>query len=329
MNGRERFEAFFRGEGYMDRLPVYEWAPWWGDTVAAWEKEGLPPRIDLTEYWKMDRDWHPWMPVRGMDCPNEKTFGGGIIETDEDYENIRKYLYTDDALAWVERGVKEYVQDKSDLPLWITLEGFFWFPRTLLGIENHLYAFYDDPDLILKINRDLCEYHKKCLEIVYSYATPIFMTFCEDMSYNNGPMLSREMYNRFMLPFYNELIPILKSHGTKVMIDTDGDVEPLIPWFLDAGIEGVLPLERMAGVDVNRVHEMYPDFYMIGGFDKTVLHRGEEVIRAEFERLLPAIKSGRYLPSMDHQTPPDASLENYACYRRLLEEYAVKYGARE
>lgn len=50
-----------------------------------------------------------------------------------------------------------------------------------------------------------------------------------------------------MLPFYRQVVPILKERSTRVLIDTDGFVEPLIPWFLEAGIEGILPLERMAG----------------------------------------------------------------------------------
>ena len=65
---------------------------------------------------------------------------------------------------------------------------------------------------------------------------------------------------------------------------------------------------------------------MIGGFDKTVMHRGEEAMRAEFERILPAIRSGGYIPSVDHQTPPDVSMDNYRIYMRLLREYSEKIG---
>jgi len=98
-------------------------------------------------------------------------------------------------------------------------------------------------------------------------------------------------------------------------------VEPLIPWFYEGGIQGILPLERMAGVDVNRIRETYPELLMIGGYDKTIMHLGEEAMRKEFERLLPAIRSGRYIPSVDHQTPPDVTMENYAIYMKLLREY--------
>ena len=61
---------------------------------------------------------------------------------------------------------------------------------------------------------------------------------------------------------------------------------------------------------------------MIGGYDKTIMHLGEEAMRQEFERLLPAIRSGRYVPSVDHQTPPDVSMEQYRVYVKLLKEYA-------
>lgn len=80
----------------------------------------------------------------------------------------------------------------------------------------------------------------------------------------------------------------------------------------------------MAGVDINRLTEQYPTFKFIGGFDKTVMKDGEEAMRREFERIYPAMKRGCYVPCVDHQTPPDVSLENYRIYLRLLREYATK-----
>ena len=146
----------------------------------------------------------------------------------------------------------------------------------------------------------------------------------EDMSYNNGPMLSEEVFDEFLLPYYQRIIPEIKKYGTKVIIDTDGDVSMMIPWLIRAGIDGVLPLERQAGVDINRLRELYPDFLFIGGFDKMTMPRGEEAMRAEFERLLPAMRAGGFVPSCDHQTPPSVSLENYHIYVRLMKEYAEK-----
>jgi uroporphyrinogen-III decarboxylase len=79
-----------------------------------------------------------------------------------------------------------------------------------------------------------------------------------------------------------------------------------------------------AGVDVNKIRKEFPKFLMMGGFDKMVLKEGAPAIRKEFERLLPAMKSGGFVPSMDHQTPPECSLENYRTYIRLFHEFAEK-----
>ena len=57
------------------------------------------------------------------------------------------------------------------------------------------------------------------------------MVISEDMSYNNGPMLSEELFDEFMLPYYQRIIPEIKKHGTKVIIDSDGDISMMIPWF--------------------------------------------------------------------------------------------------
>ena len=328
MNNRERFAAVLNGER-PDRLPVVEWATWWNLTTDRWHAEGAPA-IDgpdtLQDYFGLDRLHQIWISPRGAGCPAPAHHGAGILETEADYEAMLPCLYTEACLNQAEQMARNWKEEheQGGAAAWLTLEGFFWYPRTLFGIEPHLYAFYDQPELMHRMNRDLPAYPLKCLERLLPILKPEYMTFAEDMSYNHGPMLSKPLFDEFMLPYYQQLIPVLKENGVRVLIDTDGNVEPLIPWFKEAGIEGVLPLERQAGVDVNRIRREHPDWLMIGGYDKTIMHLGEEAMRKEFERLLPAMKSGRYIPSVDHQTPPDVSLDQYRIYVRLLREYAEK-----
>ena len=61
---------------------------------------------------------------------------------------------------------------------------------------------------------------------------------------------------------------------------------------------------------------------MIGGFDKTVMTLGEDALRAEFDRIKPAVMGGYFIPSCDHQTPPEVSVEDYRLYVRLLREFS-------
>jgi len=98
----------------------------------------------------------------------------------------------------------------------------------------------------------------------------------------------------------------------------------MVPWLIGAGVDGVLPLERQAGVDVVKLSADYPDFFFIGGYDKMVMKYGENAMINEFERIYPAMLRGNYLPSVDHQTPPDVSLENYRVYTKLLKQYCRK-----
>lgn len=328
MTNRERFLAALEGKP-KERMPMVEWATWWDETLAAWEQEGLTPNLgeqELFQYWGLDSLHQFWLRPRGNNCPSPAYHGSGIINNEADYEKILPYLYPDSFIEQMQEWMKtrKAQHDSGEAVTWLTFDGFFWGPRQLLGIERHLYAFYDQPELMYRINRDQTEFYLRAIEACKDIFTPEFMTIAEDMSYNHGPMLSEELFNEFLAPYYHQIIPKLKEWGIHVLVDTDGDVEPMIPWLKGAGIEGVLPLERRAGVDVARIREMYPDWIMIGGYDKTIMHCGKEAMRAEFERLLPVMKSGRYIASVDHQTPPDVTLDDYRVYMQLLNEYAKR-----
>jgi len=39
---------------------------------------------------------------------------------------------------------------------------------------------------------------------------------------------------------------------------------------------------------------------------------------------LPSLQRGKVIASVDHQTPPDVSIENYKTYVSLLQEYAAR-----
>ncbi len=80
---------------------------------------------------------------------------------------------------------------------------------------------------------------------------------------------------------------------------------------------------RFFGVDVSLYLDRHPDMTFIGHFDKMCMKVGESAMCAEFERLLPSMKRGGLIPSVDHQTPPDVSVENYRTYVALLKEYAA------
>ncbi len=329
MNHVERFRAVMASQP-TDRLPMWEWAMWWDETIKRWHGEGLPPTLtsvfDIHDYFGLDPYIQFWFSTTESTIEATQHHVEGVVTTMDDYRRVRPTIFPDHGSsielmrAWAQR------QSRGDAVVWITFEGFFWLPRTLMGIERQIFAFYDQPELIHQINTDLTAYHLRTLDAISKVCVPTFMTFAEDMSYNHGPMISQELFDEFLAPYYRQLIPRVEELGIIPIVDTDGDVTRMVPWLASVGVRGVLPLERQAGVDGMRLREAFPDFALIGHYDKMVMNKGEDHIRGEFERLLPLMKKGRFIPSVDHQTPPGVSLDQYRCYLRLLAEY-VRQGA--
>jgi hypothetical protein len=326
MTSRERFHAVMNFEPF-DRMPAIEWAAWWKKTIERWHGEGLGPevedRYDLYRHFGLEVYKQYWMHLIHWEGPRAASHGAGVIADEAGYEEILEHLYCwpvdrDKLAAWSKQ------RDEEGIVIWLTLPGFFDAPRRLLGIERHLYAFYDQPELMHRINSDLARWHVKVIEEVSEICPPDFMTFMEDMSYNHGPMLGKQQFDEFLAPYYRRVIPEIKQRGTWVFIDSDGDITAPAPWFDSVGIDGILPLERQAGVDLLELRKTLPRQRYIGAFDKMTMPKGREAMEAEFQRLLPVARQGGFIISVDHQTPPGVSLDNYHIYLDLLGQYAVE-----
>jgi hypothetical protein len=298
---------------------------WWDRTLDRWYGEGLPRELtgvfEIHDYFGLDPYKQFWFSTTDSTIEAVQHHVEGSVSDLDDYLRIRPGLFPNHSAAigemapWAER------QREGDAVVWTTLEGFFWFPRTLMGFEKLMLGYYDQPELIHCINRDLLDFNLGLLDRMADVCVPVFTTIAEDMSYNHGPMVSRRICDEFLSPYYSRLLGRIKELGILTIVDTDGDVTRLVPWLEDMGVEGVLPLERQAGVDGMTLRDRFPRLRMVGHYNKMVMNKGESAMRAEFERLRPLMNSGGFLPSVDHQTPPEVSLSEYRLFLRLLEEY--------
>lgn len=327
MNHVERFRALASFKP-IDRLPRWEWAMWWDETVARWKNEGLPQHFGLTdsvfdihEYFGLDPYKQFWFSTTDPTVEAVQHHVEGIVSDMDDYVKHLPHFFPDHSSSIGKMSDWSKRQSKGDAVVWITLEGFFWFPRTLMGFTKLMLAYYDQPELIHRINSDLLKFNLSILDKIESVCVPTFATLAEDMSYNNGPMISREICEEFLTPYYRPIVARMNELNIIPIVDTDGDPTLMIPWLQSMGIRGVLPLERQAGVDGMKIRKQFPGFILIGHFNKMVMNQGKDMVKGEFERLLPLMKSGGFIPSVDHQTPPSISLTEYRQYLDLLFEY--------
>jgi len=330
LTASERFKRFLSGEE-VDRAPVIEWAPWWNLTVERWLEDGLPRESSgyetLQEYFGLDKCLQTSVGCRTGATPSAPGFGLGVMENEDDYNNIIKPTLFPDPQKCLSENHFNYLKtthDRGDTLHFFTVEGFFWYPRTLFGIENHLYSFYDYPELYKQMCSEYSDWLIEVFRYVFSNFRFDFMSFAEDMSYNNGSMISKEQFDEFLAPFYRKVIPVIHEYGIPVFIDSDGDITDAVDWYASTGADGMFPLERQAGVDVSLYIDKQPKMVFLGHYDKMCMKHGKEAMRAEFERLLPSMLRGKLIPSVDHQTPPDVPLSYYKDYVELLKEYAGK-----
>jgi len=339
MTASERYRAYLSGLP-VDRAPVIEQAPWWDLTIHRWATEGLPAELDKMDtvedyfrrvediqgYFGLDRTLGPWFEPVTAETPVAPSHGAGIMEDEDDYARIKPTLYppvetkiSADYGAWMNA-----CHRRGDTILSLGMPGPFWFPRNMFGIENHLYSFFDYPELYKEMVDDYAAWLEKLLPYILDRFHVDVVGFSEDMSYNGGAMISKELFDEFLAPFYRRLVPLVHSYGIPVSIDSDGNITEAVDWYASVGADMMSPLERQAGVDVSVYLEKQPSMGFVGHFNKLCMKEGEEAMRAEFERLLPSMQKGKFIPSVDHQTPPEVSFENYKIYLKLLNEYARK-----
>ena len=352
MTQRERFHSIMHGEP-ADELCQFE-AGYWPETVANWQQEGLPP--DKAPWDHFGITWYEHVPIHFGIWPH---FEVEVIREDEETVTYRDETGVlarrrKDAHSmphWLDFPVKtladfERIKERLD-PLapgrypdnwdehvrrWRTRDhilvvgnvaaSFFGWPRSLMGVENLLLAYYDQPELIRAINDQHIEFIKALYEPALQQVEFDFAFIWEDMAFKNGPLIGPALFREFMLPYYLEMTDYFRSFGIELcIVDSDGNMEDLIPCFVEGGVNGILPLEVAAGMDVRALREAYPQLRLLGGVDKRALAQGREAIDEELERRMRGVVGKEmYLPGVDHHIPPDVPLEHFAYYLKTARE---------
>jgi len=249
------------------------------------------------------------------------------VESREDwFERVKPRLDPDTPARWndfadhAER-VREEVATGRRLYQGMGI-GAYMYLRSLLGPEGVLLAFYDDPALVRDMMESWLRLLRTCLLRVQRKVPFFKFLVGEDISYKNGPLISPAMMREFLFPYYEQLIGSLRAAQAEPMhaeVDTDGNVDALIPLYTSIGFDTFRPFEVAAGCDVLRHAREHPRLVMSGGIDKRVLAAGPDAIEAEVRRIIPAMaRRGGYIPTCDHTVPSNVSLQSYLFYRRLV-----------
>lgn len=242
------------------------------------------------------------------------------------WREYKKRLYPDTPERWPADWAS-YVEkmNSRDWPVSLGVGSFFGFLREWMGLVNLLYTFHDDPNLIEDMMDTVLHLELEVIKRTIKDIRVDQATFWEDMCFKTGPLISPTMFRKYMMPRYKQVTDLLRKNGIDIIyVDSDGNVDKLLPLWLECGINYVAPMEVAAGNDVVAMRKEYGRELIIGGaIDKRALAKGKAEIEEEVLSKVPfLLRQGGYFPAVDHAVPPDVSFENYCYYINLLRNVA-------
>ncbi len=250
------------------------------------------------------------------------------VKNREDFEALKERLDPDDPRrypeGWEKAGAK---YTDRDYPISMPVCGFFGHLRNLVGPTRVSYFMYREPALIRHILKHWSYFDATVIGRVKDQIDLDCVLFWEDMCYRNGPLISPRLFEKFLLPCYRRVSSRARRLGIDtVCVDTDGNVEALLPLFVQGGVNAMVPFEVQAGNDILEIRRRYPRLVIYGGLNKLALTRDRARIDAELTKVGPMLEAGGYIPSLDHAAPPDIPFENFRYYieriRKIEDRYA-------
>jgi len=354
MTGRERVNKAFAREDH-DRVPRHD--TYWWETIKRWQDEGLDGDAGTVLYQHLGSDltsiagsWPAPFPGQNILIEEDEEtrlvinqFGqkerqwknrsgtpehhGFCCETREDWFNdIKPRIEALGPVVDVDAAVEHYNKGRAD-EKWTYMAGVETFEQTrrLLGDETTMIAMATDPRWIADVSRTHTECQLKTFNALYDAGahTDCLWIF-GDMAFNHATMCSPAMYKELIWPDHKRLADWAHERGMKFIYHTDGDVNGVIDLYLEAGFDGLHPLESKANMDVRDLAPKYGDrLAFFGNID--VMKMGtndldiiEEEIRTKFAA---AMATRSYIYHSDHSVPPQSTWQTYQAIIEMVKKY--------
>jgi hypothetical protein len=322
MNEKERFLATMGGRR-PDRLPVYDLEPY-ESTIELWRGQGMPQGTTFAEHFGIETHESVGLEIRSA------PFYRGAPDLLDSEDAFDRHYDLDDPdrypLGYEERCAR---LNREGRVVSISASGGGLFQMLGVGDWDSLVAACD-----ALVNRSAyveallertTDFHCACLDRVLSRVEVDYASLYEPIASNAGPLISPEMFERYSMPGYRRVLDLLRRHGVelRVFCTTGGDLGPLLPMLVDAGINCLwisnIMTEGMQYRNLRR--EFGSEMALIGGIDSRPLRGSRDDIRRTIDETVPPLLAqGRYLPCLDDRPRDTTPFAMYGFYRKVLAE---------
>ena len=150
----------------------------------------------------------------------------------------------------------------------------------------------------------------------------------DDLGTQESLMISPKMYREILKPVHADFISFIKARtNAKVLFHSDGDVAPLIPDFIEIGVDILNPIQTSAGKmsDLATLKKHYGDnIVFCGGIDshRILPHGTVAEVRDEVRRVIQALgPGGGCMIGAVHTVMNDVPPENILAMVDAVEEF--------
>ncbi|MBC7327163.1 hypothetical protein H5T87_03490 [bacterium] len=197
--------------------------------------------------------------------------------------------------------------------------------RHSIGFELFTYAIYDAPDEINRILNDHMEIGRRYAEAMAESRLCPLAFIWDDIAYKGGTMYSPRWLRENWVPRLKYIVEPLKEAGIKVIFHSDGNLLEIVDDLISAGVDGLNPLEQLAGMDLELLKKKWGDkLILVGGIDcSQLLPLGtpEEIREKVKWALKVAGPGGGFFIGSSSEIVPSTPLENVLTFYQAIHEF--------
>jgi uroporphyrinogen decarboxylase len=215
----------------------------------------------------------------------EGMYAGGVVDTEEDLERYSHPLSYVEAHFDDERASEVQARYPDHCLIYGSHElGPLTAAYMAMGFERFFLRLFDDAAFVHKLLAIRTRWSVALCQKAVSLGAEVLVVG-DDAASQHGPLISLRMWREFVLPYHRQIVDAV---DVPVIWHSDGKIERLLPFAIEAGFAGVHGLQPAAGMDLGRIKGEYgDDLVLIGNVDVGVLFEPDlDAVRAEVDRCL-------------------------------------------
>jgi len=196
--------------------------------------------------------------------------------------------------------------------------------ESLTGDVAYFEAMLENPTLIDRVNEIVLNYNLKYIKNCIELGADI-LCVTGDFAMTRQPFVSPDLTARFLIPALKKQVDLGHSMGVLVFKHTDGNIMPIADLLVGTGINGLHPIDPMAGLDLGDMKTRYGDkLCLIGNINcgPTLSWKSEEEVRQEVkEAIRKAGHGGGYICASSNSIHSGVKPENYVAMVKAVRDY--------